>query len=587
MIHVHDVDWTTGHLPGQVCGVPDHLLNMLSSTPEVRSEAFERFYAEAHDHGAVDPCTALSLPFLFAMADDPATPDRAKIVRLLLSIGRESARCDPADVYGTVSGVESTAHVYITAEMPERAEHFVHYAADPDPSVRRPAIEAVGLFLADGRRAARILAGRLPAEGGIVERLLVVRTLARLALRLPQTEAIVVSLLDELIDGPDRPHIDASVRLSALAHLALIAPEWATAGLVSRAIALLHDIAKVPTAEKLCDGCSRCISPLHVRGRDVASVIRPAHLATEHFDPDHPWEEHSPLSSVLRTLHTALGDRTAERTDLLVAQLNNPNAAIRYDAIPMTKHLPDALPRPVLTSLLNLLPDDWAAARIIQGRLSQWWSGRLQIAPEDTELLLDTLADYTATLRTAHGPDAWATGNPVVRDAYQEAVMTLADHRDPRALPDLIRSLETRVDDWRALYGVSGYPQAANRLVPLLADGLRHINPARPSAPIPAGLYLSCLAELKDPIAVPVLTDALTRAVRHQSWGMVTDALDALASFGPDAHPAHTFVQPLTHAPQEAVRNAARATLNALTDPQAPRSAQAKSTNGYGTQPPY
>lgn len=68
---------------------------------------------------------------------------------------------------------------------------------------------------------------------------------------------------------------------------------------------------------------------------------------------------------------------------------------------------------------------------------------------------------------------------------------------------------------------------------------------------------------------------------------MVTDALDALASFGPDAHPAHTFVQPLTDAPQEAVRNAARATLTALTDPQTPRSAEAKCTNGYGTQPPY
>ncbi|MFF8414823.1 HEAT repeat domain-containing protein [Streptomyces omiyaensis] len=587
MIHVHDADWTTGHLPGQACGVPGHLLDMLSPAPEVRAEAFERFYAEAHDHGAVDPCTALSLPFLFAMADDPATPGRAEIVRLLLSIGRESARRDPEDVYYTINGVESTAHVDITAEMPERAEHFVHYTADPDPSVRRPAIEAVGLFLADGGRAVRILAGRLPAEDGIVERLLVVRTLARLALRLPQTETSVVSLLEELIDGPERPHADASVRLSALVHLAVIVPERATAGLVPDAIALLHDIAKAPTAEKLCDGCRLCISPLNVRGRRVASTTRPAHLAAEDFDPDHPWEEHSPLSSVLRTLHTVLGERTPERTVLLVAQLTSPDAATRYDAIPMTKELPGALPRPVLTSLLSLLPDDWAAARIIQGGLSKWWGGRLRIAPEDTALLLDTLADYTAALRTAHGPDAWATDNAVVREAYQEAVMTLADHRDPRALPDLIHSLETRVDDWRALYGVSGYPQAANRLVPLLADGLRHINPAYPSAPIPVGLYLSCLAELKDPIAVPVLTDALTRAVRHQSWDMATKALDALASFGPDAHPAHAFVQPLTDAPQEAVRAAAHAALNALTDPQAPRSARPKTTSNYGTQPPY
>ncbi|MFI9213889.1 HEAT repeat domain-containing protein [Streptomyces sp. NPDC053253] len=585
MIHTDDVDWMASHLPGQVCGVPGYLRNMLSPTPAVRTEAFEGFYAEAHDHGAVDPCTAMSLPFLFDVADDPATSDRAEIVRLLLSIGRESAGRDPEDVYFTVNGVESTAHVVITAEMTDRADCFVHYAADPDPSVRRPAIEAVGLFLADGRRAARILAGRLPAEDGIVERLLVIRTLARLAARLPEVRATVAALLDELIGGTDT---DALVRLAALTQRAFIDPDRATAGLVPHAISLLREITATPSAQKPCDGCGRCMSPLCVRGHEVAPAVRrPAHLATDCFDPDHPWEEHSPVSSVLRTLHTTLGDRIAERTALLVAQLTCPDAAIRYDAIAMTKDLPGTLPRPVLASLLDLLQDDWAAARIIQGGFSQWWGGRLRIAPEDTELLLDTLADHMDTLRTAHGPDVWATDNAVVREAYQEAVMTLADHRDPRALPDLIRSLETRVDDWRALYGVGGYPQAAHRLVPLLADGLQDINPARPTAPIPAGLYLSCLADLKNPIAIPVLTDALARAARHQSWGMVTDALDALAAFGSDAQPAHPFVHPLTDAPDEPVRAAARATLNALTAPRAPRSARPKAGNGYSAEPPH
>ncbi|MFG2221409.1 HEAT repeat domain-containing protein [Streptomyces sp. NPDC048685] len=571
MIHAHDVDWTAGHLPGQVCGVPDHLRNMLSPAPAVRTEAFDGFYAEAHDQGAVDPCTAMSLPFLFDMADDPATPDQAEIVRLLLSIGRESSCCDPEDVYFTTNGVESTAHVDITAEMTKRADAFVRYAADPDPSVRRPAIEAVGLFLANGGRAARVLAERLPAEDGIVERLLVIRTLTRLAVRLPETGTTVAIWLDELIDGPDRSHVDAPVRLSALTHRALIDPDQDTADLVPRAIALLRDVTGTPTAEKSCDGCRRCTATLHVRGRTVVPAVRPAHLAADHFDPDHPGKEHSPLSSVLRTLHSTLGDRIADRTALLVAQLTSPDAATRYDAIAMTKDLPGILPRPVLTSLLDLLPDDWAAARTIQGGFSQWFGGRLRVAPEDTKLLLDTLDDYMTTLRAAHGPDVWAIDNAVVRGAYQEAVMTLADHRDPRALPDLIRSLETRVDDWRALYGVGGYPQAADRLVPLLADGLRFIDPARPNAPIPAGLYLSCLAELRDPIAIPVITDTLTWASRHQSWGVVTGALNALTSFGLDAQPVHTFVRPLTNAPDEAVRAAARATLNALSDPHAPR----------------
>ncbi|WP_435192216.1 HEAT repeat domain-containing protein [Streptomyces sp. bgisy126] len=584
MINVRAVDWSLGHLPDQVCGVPGHLTNMLSTDSETRDKAFEEFYAEAHDQGAVDPCTAASLPFLFAMADDPLTPDRAEIVTLLLGIGRAALGYAPEDVCFTANGVESKAHVEISAAMPERVDAFVRYAADPDPLVRRPAIEAVGLFPADGERAVRVLADRLSAEDGIVERLLVVRTMARLAHRLRTTEPTVTAWLDQLIDGPARPHGDAPVRLAALAYRALLDPDRDAPDLVPRAIAFLWEITVTPTAEKPCDGCRWCRSCSYVRGREAAPTVCPAHLGADFFDPDHVWEEYSPISSAVRALHTALGDRIPDRTALLVAQLTSPDAATRYDAIAMAKDLPGSLPRPVLTRLLELLPDDLAAAQIISGGFSRWPGGRLTIASEDTELLLDTLADHMASLRTAHGPDVWATGNPLIRQAYQEAVMTLADHRDPRALPDLIRSLETRVDDWRVLYGVGGYPQAADRLVPLLADGLQDIDPDRPQAPIPGSLYLSCLAELKDPIAIPVIADTLTWADRHQSWTMVTAALDALTAYGPAAQPTHTLVRPLTTAPNDTVRTAARAALDAFTGRQEPQPAQ---SSGYGPKPPY
>ncbi|MFF9024872.1 hypothetical protein [Streptomyces eurythermus] len=137
----------------------------------------------------------------------------------------------------------------------------------------------------------------------------------------------------------------------------------------------------------------------------VAPAVRPAHLAADFFDPEHLWEEHSPVSSVLRALHTALGDRIAERADLLIAQLTSPDPATRYDAIAMAEDIPGPLPRPVLTRLLDLLPDDWAAARMIDCGFSAWLGGRLTVAPEDTALLLDTLADHMATLRSTHGPD--------------------------------------------------------------------------------------------------------------------------------------------------------------------------------------
>ncbi|WP_220093362.1 hypothetical protein, partial [Actinacidiphila glaucinigra] len=42
------------------------------------------------------------MPFLFDMADDRATPDRAGIVELRLSIGREALGRDPEGIYFTV-----------------------------------------------------------------------------------------------------------------------------------------------------------------------------------------------------------------------------------------------------------------------------------------------------------------------------------------------------------------------------------------------------------------------------------------------------------------------------------------------------
>ncbi|MYY03327.1 MULTISPECIES: hypothetical protein [unclassified Streptomyces] len=108
-----------------------------------------------------------------------------------------------------------------------------------------------------------------------------------------------------------------------------------------------------------------------------------------------------------------------------------------------------------------------------------------------------------ATLRAAHGSDVWATDNAVVREAYQEAVMPLADHRDPTRAPTWDPPPGDPGGRLAGPYGVGGYPQAADRLVPLLADGLSFIDPARPNAPVPAGHHLSCLAELKGPIAIP------------------------------------------------------------------------------------
>ncbi|HZX97286.1 MAG TPA: hypothetical protein VFE90_22415, partial [Myxococcales bacterium] len=165
------VDWSSmGHAYGPADDVPVWLQEMGSPDLEVREKAFGNFYSAAHHQGDVYPCTAASLPFLFALADDPATPDRASVVALLLSIGREASECDLDAVYFTPDGIESTAHADVVAQMRERADAFVRYAADAELVVRRAAIEALGLFLDDGDLALDVLRGRLTVEDGTMER---------------------------------------------------------------------------------------------------------------------------------------------------------------------------------------------------------------------------------------------------------------------------------------------------------------------------------------------------------------------------------------------------------------------------------
>ncbi|MER5666935.1 hypothetical protein [Streptomyces mirabilis] len=179
------IDWSSmGHAYGPAGDVPVWLRAMASPDPEARRKALSDYYSAVHQQGDVYPCTAASLPFLFDMADDPAAPDRASTVELLLSIGREAVdRSEDIDI--APDSTESMAGADSVALMRERADAFISYSTDPDPRVRRAAIEDLGLFLNDADRAMAILQDRLAAENGIAERPLVVRTMTDLALRMP------------------------------------------------------------------------------------------------------------------------------------------------------------------------------------------------------------------------------------------------------------------------------------------------------------------------------------------------------------------------------------------------------------------
>jgi hypothetical protein len=551
------VDWSSmSHAYGTAVDVPVWLRAMTSPDPEVREKALGDFYNAAHHQGDVYPCTAASLPFLFDMADDAATPDRASIVQLLLSIGREAADCGEG-IYFMPDGTESTAGADSAALMRERADAFVSYASDPDPRVRQAAIEGLGLFLEDADRAVAILQDRLPAEEGIAERLLVVRTMADLALRLPAVRASATAWFDTLADATTA---DPDIRLAALVHRARCAPADIAADTVSTAIELLRRLTPAPQPKVGEEGCradsGACACTADAATAAVQDV--PPQIAAAFADLERHNRVHAPTTSLLRTFHAVLDSRLPERTALLTEQLRSPDPATRYDAIRMAQELITSW-RGDHTALVMLLakclvPEDPYTAAAAAESL-----GSLVPVSEPARA---ALAAYVAAHRTAHGPDVWATPKQLQRRAHQEAVVTLARLGDVRALPCLLTALDTGSDAWRAVQVAGHLRSAADELVPRLSRFLAEGDFSKKQWPdTNAGALVSALAALGDPAAVPVLTDAVSAAVRHEQWRTAASALEALASFGTRAAPALEVVRPLADAQDVDLRVAATAAV--------------------------
>ncbi|MBP5866069.1 PBS lyase, partial [Streptomyces sp. LBUM 1484] len=70
------IDWASmEHAYGTAEEIPALLWALRSPHIEERRMALDRFYGAVHHQGDVYPCTAASLPFLFELAADGATPD--------------------------------------------------------------------------------------------------------------------------------------------------------------------------------------------------------------------------------------------------------------------------------------------------------------------------------------------------------------------------------------------------------------------------------------------------------------------------------------------------------------------------------
>ncbi|MFB6668262.1 HEAT repeat domain-containing protein [Streptomyces parvus] len=554
MINEFDgVDWESmGHAYGPASDVPGWLKGMASADPGVRDKAFSDFYSAAHHQGDVYPCTAASLPFLFEMADSLATPDRGSVIELLLSIGQECLDMDPEGVYFTPDGTESRAHVDALALIGERAEVFVRWVMGPDEEVRRPAIECLGLFLADSARALEVLRSLLPGSG-MVQQLFVVRAVATVALRDAAVHGSAAAWLEDLAgDTAQVPE----VRLAALVHRVRCTPGELGDALVPAAVGLIREIAPEETGGDDDAPCRAEAEPDVAAGTEPSLAV-PPQVAAAFKDLERHGRVHAPTTSLLEAFHTVLDDRVLERTALLTAQLRSADPGVRYDAIRMTTDLigqwrGDHSGLVVLIAGCLLPEDPYTSAAAAKAL------GALVPVSEPAR---EALAAYVEAARAEHGPGVWAARDRLVRRAHQEAVRALASLGDLRAVDSVLEALDEGTDAWRAVQVAGHLGEAASDLTPRLSKLLAEVDFSDTSQSMSANALVSALRELGGPAAAPVLASAVTAAVREEQWRTAASALKALASFGPEAAFALSVVRPLADAQDVTVRAAATAAL--------------------------
>ncbi|MFJ9656608.1 HEAT repeat domain-containing protein [Streptomyces griseoflavus] len=543
---LHDIDWSSmDHAYGSAEEVPALLPAFRSPDAEERRKAFSRFHGAVHHQGDVYPCTAATVPFLFELAEDAATPDRAAVVDLLVSIGRISVdRCE--EQYAHASG-----HAEAAALMRERADKIVELASDSDPRVRRAAVRGVGLFVDDAERAAALLRDRLSAESGVVHRLLVVETMAALALRLPAVAGEAMRWFDALAAEPT---LDPRTRLAAVVHRARCSPHDIAEHVVPAAIGLLRETARstVP-AGTWADPPSR--TPAAAAADDV-----PAQVTAAFEDLDRHGRVHAPTTELLRTFHEVLEGRLPQRTALLAEQLRDPDPGTRLDALRMSAEFMKSW-RGDHAVLIGLVAGQLGAT---DPEVAAEAAAVLEACHPLAEPAREALAAQVAAQRTEHGPDVWAAPRPHVRRGHQEAVRALARLGDARALPSLLTALDSGVDSWRAVEVARALPQAAGDLVPRLRAHLRHIDLTGQWVEMSANALLSAVAALGDPAAVPDVAGVLEGAVRHERGSVTRSALAALKAFGPGAAPALPVVRALTTGTDAHVGPAAVAALWAI-----------------------
>jgi hypothetical protein len=295
------VDWARlTHAYGPASDTPDHIRRLASSRASQRKAARGTLYSTIFHQGTRYPATAAAAPFLFELLDDPGTPEKGEIVRLLvhLAVGYPERflplGIDPPAEFKEADTValEDAGPEHYDDYSPEvaglwarnayqavlrRVGRFRALARAPDAPTRKAAVFALAWFPAVARNSAPIVrrVARGPAEPD--ERANAILCLGILGRSLGSSSD-ARWLQKEL--GPDRPYpvrVTAAISLAVLpgqelpaeARAVLLAVvqdarrdekegprvAWAFGSLICQVCAVLHSLALAPNEPVLAALC--------------------------------------------------------------------------------------------------------------------------------------------------------------------------------------------------------------------------------------------------------------------------------------------------------------------------------------------
>ncbi|KAB2366227.1 HEAT repeat domain-containing protein [Actinomadura montaniterrae] len=217
-----DVDWAgLGHAYGSADDVPDLLRTLQAPGQEDRQDALHMLYASIYHQGSRYPASGAAVPFLLALAADPATPDRDDLLYLAagMAIGfDESHLPSGVDIAGWRREV-ARLRAADPADEERRLDAWVEEAADPaERSSRRRHRELVdaGYLLAELAAYDAVRSGLPVVRALLTDADAHVRAAAAYAVGwFPEEAAASLPVLQALLAAETDPAVTANALVSA------------------------------------------------------------------------------------------------------------------------------------------------------------------------------------------------------------------------------------------------------------------------------------------------------------------------------------------------------------------------------------